>query len=519
MNNNLNFYINDENNQNYNTFLLNNIENKNIYNRINHNNNIPINCNFPNMSFNYQEYISYLYKQNNIIPSEIKSYNMNYINKIYFLQNQNLNFKNINNNFINNNKLDSVCINQDINYYNSLEPAKVKNDNISKSNNYYNNFNNINNINNNENGYKNNYFNYLNYLNSVNINSISQNNIYEFMKYVNSLPIELVNFLCTPKGISEVQKKLEQSNNKDNFLLVHFLNKQGLSKIMKDTYGNYFFQKLIKNKEKSLISLILSYISEDFIDISKNFAGTFSLQALLDEISSIEEEQKILNYIKNYEMEMAFNQNATHVLQKIVLLFPDYHRIYLNEVILNNFIELFLDSNGICLIKTFIKTNTLINNKKRINNMIINNFITLAKNPFGNYGIQYLMEIWEKEDLQQIKEKIIENIYKLSLHQFSSNVIEKAIEIFDEENKIEIIKKVCFDKNFIIKLIKNKFGKFVLDKAIKYMKFDIKKEFEINLWKNINNNAYKNKDKNKIKRLISKLNNDIQFYPEQFLKL
>jgi hypothetical protein len=129
------------------------------------------------------------------------------------------------------------------------------------------------------------------------------------------------------------------------------------------------------------------------------------------------------------------------------------------------------------------------------------------------------MEIWEKEDLQQIKEKIIENIYKLSLHHFSSNVIEKAIEIFDEENKIEIIKKLCFDKNFIIKLIKNKFGKFVLDKAIKYMKFDIKKEFEINLWKNINNKAYKNKDKNKIKRLISKLNNDIQFYPEQFLKL
>ena len=191
----------------------------------------------------------------------------------------------------------------------------------------------------------------------------------------------------------------------------------------------------------------------------------------------------------------------------------------MNEVILNNFIELCLDSNGICLIKTFIKTNTLINNKKRINNMIINNFITLAKNPFGNYGIQYLMEIWEKEDFQQIKEKIIENIYKLSLHQFSSNVIEKAIEIFDEENKIEIIKKLCFDKNFIIKLIKNKFGKFVLDKAIKYMKLDIKKEFEINLWKNINNNMYKNKEKNKIKRLISKLNNDIQFYPEQFLKL
>ena len=37
MNNNLNLYVNDENNQNYSSFLLNNIENKNIYNRMNQN--------------------------------------------------------------------------------------------------------------------------------------------------------------------------------------------------------------------------------------------------------------------------------------------------------------------------------------------------------------------------------------------------------------------------------------------------------------------------------------------------
>ena len=189
---------------------------------------------------------------------------------------------------------------------------------------------------------------------------------------------------------------------------------------MKNTYGNYFFQQLIKKNEKLLISLIISYISEDFIDISKDFSGTFSLQALLDEITSIEEEQKILNCIKNYEMEMAFNKNATHVLQKIILLFPDNRRLFLNEIILHNFIKLCLDFNGICLIKIFMKTNTLIENKKRIYDKITKNFVILAENPFGNYGIQYLMEIWNKDDMKEIQKKIIENIYELSLQQFSS---------------------------------------------------------------------------------------------------
>ena len=251
--------------------------------------------------------------------------------------------------------------------------------------------------------------------------------------------------------------------------------------------------------------IIISYISENLTEISKDFQGTFCIQALLDEISTFEDEQKILNSIKDSEMEMAFNKNATHVLQKIVLLFPDKHRLYLNEIILNNFIALCLDSNGICLIKIFIKTNTLVNNKKRINDKVTNNFIILAESPFGNYGVQYLMELWKENELKDIGDKILENIHELSLQQYSSNVVEKAIEIFTNENRENILRKLCFENKFFINLINNKFGKFVLNKAIKYMQIDMINEFEMNLNKYINNNLYKGKDKNKIKKLLTKI--------------
>jgi hypothetical protein len=344
---------------------------------------------------------------------------------------------------------------------------------------------------------------------------IYNKNLDDFINYINSLPIPLVSFLCTQKGTLEIKKKLEKSSNDHKVLLVNILRKQGLSKIMKNIYGNYFFQQLIKNNEKSFISLIISYIAEDLIDISKDFQGTFCLQALLEEISSFEEEQIILNNIKNHEMEMALNKNATHVLQKIVLLFPDIHRVYLNEIILNNFITLSLDSNGICLIKIFMKTNTLISNKKRIIDKIANNFVILSESPFGNYGVQYLMEIWNENDLNDVKNKILENLYELSLQQFSSNVIEKAIEIFGEENREKMLKKLCFEENFIVTLINNKFGKFVLNKAVKFMKSDMIIEFETLLNNGINDNIYKNKDKNKIKKLLMKIKsnkkNDVYF--------
>ena len=541
INNNSNVYLNFINNKvnisNISPFLANYPKNGNIIINYNNNankkpdfniykyNNPPININNYNkimsnkndISINYskENNFSFSFNQNDIQNrmnltqyknNTLNNYNINIFpnlenfNKAYdndknyinINQNMGLNNKNINI-YKNDNKFfNSGNIN---NYFNNINNVKITQNNLKETKNQINlekslENNNVNNINN------------KNIINSINSNTLD-----EFKKYISTLPMPLVNFLCTPKGTLEIQKKLEKSNNEYKILLINLLNKQGLSKIMKNTYGNYFFQQLIKKNEKSIISLIISYISEDFLDISKDFSGTFSLQALLDEISSIEEEQNILNSIKNKELEMAFDKNATHVLQKIILLFPDNHRAYLNEIVLNNFINLCLDPNGICLIKIFIKTNTLIYNKKRINEHITNNFVILAESPFGNYGIQYLMEIWNKNELTGIKDKILENIYQLSLQQYSSNVVEKAIEIFEEDIKIKMIRKLCFENNFTISLLKNKFGKFVLNKAIKYMKMDMRNEFEIYLINDINNNIYKNKDRNKIKKLLLKLKN------------
>ena len=455
---------------------------------------------------NFSFYLNPIYKQNNYntIPCMNNKSNIDFGNFEENMKIRNdLNF--LANDFGHKSKINNYIMN------NTNAKKYQKNNYI---NNYFNSINNINIIHNSfiENQNYNNY-NYS-YTFSKEVSPTNDNNFYcsqsnnnnldDFIKYINSLPMPLVNFLCTPKGTLEIQKKLEKSSKEYKVLLVNILRKQGLSKIMKNIYGNYFFQQLIKNSEKSFISLIVSYIAEDIVEISKDFQGTFCLQALLDEVKSLEDEQKILISIKNYEMEMAFNKNATHVLQKLILLFPDIHRLYLNEIILNNFIALCLDSNGVCLIKIFIKTNTVINNKKRINEKIKNNFVLLSESPFGNYGVQFLMELWDENDLKDIKEKVLENIQELSLQQFSSNVIEKAFEIFSGEYKEKMIKKLCFENNFIIRLINSKFGKFVLNKAIKCMSIDMINEFQLYLNNDINN-IIKNRDKNKIKKLLIKI--------------
>ena len=517
--NNNNKILNINKNENYNSYnynrvLANNINNYNLINKIQKDHNIHINngnynniylslCqNLINNKNNYLNNFNMISNLNQINSNMINTINVNNINNVNGISNIR------NNNII----LNPININiSNIEYFNGLNQIKnnINSLNIIKKNLLENNINNnnfINNVNNVNNSFLNNSSNNNDNFFPINDNDKNKILIVDFLKYIKTLTMPLVNFLCTTKGTLEIQKKLGRSNE-CKILLIKLLNKEGLTIIMKNTYGNYFFQQIIKGAEEIIISLILSFILDNFIDISKDPSGTFSVQALLNEISSIKDEQQILNCIKNHEMEMTFNKNATYVIQKIVLLFPDIHRIYLNEIILNNFKDLCLDCNGICLIKNFIKTNTILNNKKRINEEIVKHFVVLAESPFGNYGIQYLMENWNKNEFNDMKTKILENLHKLSVQQYSSNVVEKAIEIFDDETRELIIKKLCLDDNFIV-LLKNKFGRFVLNKAINYMDINLKNQLELILINNIKNNIYSNKDKIKVKKFLMKIKNN-----------
>ena len=509
-NNNINNIYNNNNNKIYNfskinPLIYNNVINNTLTNYINPNNNYNI-SNLNNMNNDNNNYLmpinnNAITNSNNNILSHNLINNFNFFNNVNSAEiiNDNINL----NNSININNLNTNS-NDVINYSNiNTNAGKNKSNIIEKNNLKYKNIINDNTHNNNI------IFNYINNTNTNNIiinkNNINQKiHLEQFIQYVRSLSMPLVNYLCTSKGILDIQRKLPKSNYDYKAFITLYLNKEGLLKIMKNTYGNYFFQYLIKDSEEKFISLIISYISDNFINVSKDSSGTFSLQALLDEVTTVEEERKILDCIKNHEMEMAYDKNATHVLQKLILLFPDINRVDLNIIILNNLKDLCLDSSGICLIKNFIRTNTIENDKKRINEEFVKNFVTIAESPFGNYGIQFLMENWNEDMLNDIKKKIYENLYKLSMQQFSSNVVEKAIEIFDEIYKEKIIKKLCFEENFIV-LLKSKFGRFVLYKAINYMKNNLKNELEEKLKNNLNDNNFSNKDKNKIRTFLLKI--------------
>ena len=463
---------------------------------------------------------------NNINNSENQSRFLN-----YFKNNENM----INNPFVNINNLNNNIINNNINNNNLKKDEKYQfnciydkfNNNIGLNNNNYINYYDKNNIN----YYKKNKFEFNDYQNNINsninhkdLNDINKNNdlnnvginkiiipnnilnrnadYEEFLNYINNLNTPLIKFLCTKKGISEMENYLNYHKKNNIEILIYLLNKEGLTKLMKNKFGNYFIQEIIKDANYPEIKLILELISQNFVEISESNSGTHVLQTLLDKVNNFELRNIVLKSIENKELEMAFNNNATYVLQKIIGIIPDYERLNTNEIIINNIINLALDSECVFIVEKFISTITIKENKEKIKEIICQNCLQLANSPFGNYLIQYLFQIWKDNDIDKINNIVIDNASFLANQRYSSNIIEKAIETFDNKYKPKLIRSLSLGGN-ILEIIKNQYGHYVLNKAVKYMDEKLKNEIETKL--NNQMPEMTKKEKTKSKKFIANL--------------
>ena len=442
-------------------------------------------------------------KINDLSKSNINFPNYGFYNKSNLLDNNILDARtNNNNNYIVNN---NFYENNEINNVNESRFSKFFQESANNQKNTdYNkiNFNlNVNiysgvtNFNNNINYIKQNNYNSSN---KNNLNSVNFNNQKENVSTLTSI-------LCTREGLHKMKNFFENNSKAANFItnIILLLNKEdGLKTVFCNVYGNYFIQEIIPKMNNEQIQLILDLIFFNFVEIAGNYSGTHCLQELLNHISDQKMENLILNSIKNKEIEMAYDINATHVLQKILLIIIDTKRIDLNNVIIENAKDFALNKNSVFVLKKFMATTSIIQNKNRISEVFAKYCIKISQSPFGNYVIQYLFEIWPLKDFEEVNNEIIKKANILACQRFSSNIIEKALDCFDEQRRNKLINKLCFDNNAFY-LLKNKSGYFIINKAAKYMNDKTKKDLKNRLKNELKNGN--SKESLKINKFIENL--------------
>lgn len=309
------------------------------------------------------------------------------------------------------------------------------------------------------------------------------------------------NVIKTHKGSKLFQNYLK--NTSPDILHNIFLEiKPDLLNIISDPYANYFCKRFYTYlSQKDRVDFLYA-IQSEIVHLSLDNIGTYPIQAIVDQVVSNSEKSIIIHAIEDSLALFCYDTYGTHVIEKILTNFDFIFTSFIYAFIIDNFMSLALDINGICVVKKAL----VYCDKENIHTMLfkfaVDNALKLVEHPFGNYVIQVIAENWSESEVVQLASQFKGKFLELSNKKYSSNVIERCLE--KSQTIIEIYNEEVAGR--IAEVMKNSYGNYVVQKALKVAKGTNREVLAVN----VNKNIYKLYDK----KLIAKWRAIVSFYLE-----
>ena len=289
-----------------------------------------------------------------------------------------------------------------------------------------------------------------------------------------------------------------------HLILIEIL--EPLPQLLFDPYANYFCLKLFHFLSPSDRILYLTYISPYLIGLSLNKIATYPIQEIIELVNTTQEKEIIFHALSRNLLKLSLDVYGTHVLERVLTYF-EYNSVrILIMYIVDNFLTLACNPNGLCLVKKIIVLGYKKDIFPKIQNELIKHALTLIQNPYGNYALQTAIENWELSDLKDIIKMFYNKNSFFAGQKYSSNVIERCIEK-SEEFLINFIDTLVNNQTTISILMTNTYGNYVMQTALKITKDETNQQKIISA---IEANIPKLTDK----KLINKWRSIVSAYPQ-----
>lgn len=179
--------------------------------------------------------------------------------------------------------------------------------------------------------------------------------------------------------------------------------------IMCSHYGNYFFQKFLQKLNYNQREYIFNMIKNHILEISTHKSGTYSIQALIGELQTKNERENMLNVLAPFYYILFTNENAYHIILKLIIDYPEHKRISLNHFIINNICSLAQNQYSYTCIIKFIACNKNMNIRMLLLQKLSQNFVNLISFNNGCNIILYVVEKLGSEYINFIFNEMMTN--------------------------------------------------------------------------------------------------------------
>ncbi|KAK2591425.1 hypothetical protein QQS21_010889 [Conoideocrella luteorostrata] len=272
--------------------------------------------------------------------------------------------------------------------------------------------------------------------------------------------------LCKDQhGCRYLQKKLEE-RLPEQVHMIWLETNQHVVELMTDPFGNYLCQKLLEFCNDDERTVLIQNASQDMVRIALNQHGTRALQKMIEYVSTPQQVHLIIEALRFRVVELIQDLNGNHVIQKCLNKLTSLDAQFIFDAVGNNCIEVGTHRHGCCVLQRCID-HASGEQKPWLIGRITNHARILVQDPFGNYVVQYIIDLNEPSFTEPVVATFQGCIIQLSRHKFSSNVIEKCLRCSQAQSRERIIEELLAPQE-MDRLLHDNYANYVIQTALEF---------------------------------------------------
>lgn len=300
---------------------------------------------------------------------------------------------------------------------------------------------------------------------------------------------------------------LQQALDEDGPAAATAILNEGLTfwaEAMVDPFGNYLFQKILERIAPEERVILVSSVSTRLVNASLNLHGTRSVQKIVEvcavdeeeneendqidseikEEESKESEQEAANITKGKKgkkkketaakiltdalkpsaARLCIDSHGNHAIQRILLKLPYQYTQFIFDAVAASVEDVARHRHGCCVIQRCLDSRHSAA-RTHLVTRIVEKSLELMQDAYGNYVVQYVLDVCGDDEVHAICESVIGKVCLLAIQKFSSNVMEKCLERCTDRVREEYLNELN-DSDSIRELMMDPFGNYVVQRAL-----------------------------------------------------
>lgn len=187
---------------------------------------------------------------------------------------------------------------------------------------------------------------------------------------------------------------------------------------------------------------------------------------MIEFISTSEQTETVIRALKRHVVELVQDLNGNHVIQKCLNRLSKQDAEFIYQSVGDRCVTVGTHRHGCCVLQRCID-HASGDQKNRLIGQITNNAFELVQDPFGNYVVQYILDLGDISYTGPLCRTFAGSVPTLSKQKFSSNVIEKCLRMADSEHRCAMIDEMLNGIE-LEKMLRDSYANYVVQTAMEY---------------------------------------------------